>query len=151
MKYKHWVGALAYTGMVFLGIQIFSSLMYTIKLAEFHGEEWELRVHGIVPNGEGNRSPRGGLVSVRDLKSVAPEPGSGIAAEWCPGITSDRGRITLSSVGSTGVCCWVGDGQQLVPFKDEEGYRHYLCGRWPHLDQVRQSLDAVVIKLSHLP
>jgi hypothetical protein len=41
----------------------------------------------------------------------------------------------------TTVCCWVADSEQLlVPFKDIGDNRHYLCGAWPYLDHVTQSI-----------
>lgn len=120
--------------VAFGAYQVVATAMYTYELAEFHGVDWSLKNHGIAMNGH---SSFGGLTDIADLEAVAPKSGGGPVSEWCQGITSMRGYVSMSFVGDLSVCCWAAnDTQRMVPFKEEDGKRHYMCGKWPHIDHV---------------
>jgi hypothetical protein len=121
------------------------TLMYTREVASFYGYDWSFSEHGFVLNGKGMM---GDMVSVAsDLAAITPSTGGGAIEEWCPGVTSERGFVTMGFVGDTAVCCLAEENQWLVPFKDIDGQRHYLCGAWPNLDHVVRSLDDFVINV----
>lgn len=123
--------------------QIYNTTMYNIKLADFYGEDYSFSQKGIVLNGS---IANGQMISVRDLEALSPGDGLHTVPELCPHITSKRGHNTLSFVGDISVCCWVADEKQwLVPYKDVGENRHYLCGKYPHLDHVIQPLTKTVI------
>jgi len=110
--------------------------MYTYKLAEFYGVEYDISQHGIALNG---RTGFGNQIAITEL-TVTPLPGGGQVKEWCPNVTSKRGFVTISTVGDeTTVCCLASNRNQwTVPYKDVGEERHYLCGEWPLLDHVVQ-------------
>lgn len=125
--------------------QVTGTVMYTIKVAEFYGVDWNWNDLHIALNG---RTAFGNQISIAsDLAVVTPESGGGSIEEWCPGVSSERGFLSLGFVGDTAVCCSAEEDQWLVPFKDVDGQRHYLCGAWPNLDHVVRNLDDVVINV----
>lgn len=127
-----------------VAVQFVSTGFYTFRLAEFYGDDWSLFEHGIALNG---RTGWGNKINVSDLETKRPPAGSGSVQDWCQHVepAGSKSFVTLSVVGETSVCCWAHENQYLVPFRDdiEEGYRHYLCGEWPHLEHVRQSFETV--------
>lgn len=124
--------------IAWFGYMVLATGMYTYKLAEFYGVDYNFSKHGVALNG---RTGFGDLINVSDL-AVTPLDGGGPVNEWCPGVSSKRGHVTMGFVGEdTAVCCWVADENQwLVPFKDVGEQRHYLCGEWPLLDHVIQPI-----------
>jgi len=114
--------------------------MYTYELAKFYGEDYKFSVHGIALNG---RTGWGNQINVTDIATTTPVTGEGTVEEWCPNVTSKRGHVSMGFIGEEGesVCCWVSDSYQwLVPYKDVDNQRHYLCGEWPNLDYVIQPI-----------
>jgi hypothetical protein len=124
--------------IAWFGYMTLATVMYTYKLTEFYEVDYSFSDHGIALNG---RTGFGDFINVSDL-AVTPLEGGGPVNEWCPGVSSERGHITMGFVGEdTAVCCWVADKNQwLVPFKDVGEQRHYLCGEWPLLDHVIQPI-----------
>ena len=55
----------------------------------------------------------------------------------CPNVESKRGNTTIDFVGEKVICCWDSNNnyQFLVPAKDVGEKRHFLCGKWPYLDE----------------
>lgn len=124
---------------LFLCYSVYQTLgvfFYTVESVKFYEIDYSFSEHGVALNG---RTSIGNTINVLDLKAVAPTEGGGAIKEWCPEVVSQRGHVTMGFTGGgEPVCCHVADGQWLVPFKDEGGVRHYLCGAWPHLDWVSQ-------------
>lgn len=118
---------------------------YTYNLAEFYDIDYSFSEHGIALNG---RTAFGSTIHLDDLEALPPKPNGSSVEEMCPNVASNRGYLVLGFVGDTAVCCTVGhEGQMHVPFKDEEGYRVYLCGDFPNLHEVKQPLDKVKYKM----
>lgn len=118
-----------------------ATIMYTYRVADFYDVDYSFGEHGIALNG---RTAFGNQINVTDL-AVSPIEGGGNIQDWCPGVESKRGFLTMGFVGEDeqkAVCCYVSDyNQWLVPFKDVGDTRHYLCGKWPHLDHVTQPIS----------
>lgn len=57
----------------------------------------------------------------------------------CSHIDSNRAVKTVSIVNDVVVCC--DTDEWLVPYRDVNGRREYLCGRWPNLEVVSKSLE----------
>lgn len=132
--------------IAFFGYQALATVMYTRALIDFYGiEDWSFEKHGIATNGISMAF--GDMISVTDLAAYIPVNG-GTVDQLCSHTQSQRGHLTLSVVGETPVCCWAEENQWLVPFKQDEHQRHYLCGSWPHLDYVSMPLEHVKIRLT---
>jgi hypothetical protein len=115
---------------------------YTVKLANFYDEDYSFSEHGIAFNG--GRS-FGQVMSVKDIEALNPNAGGSSSAEMCPNVTSERGFITIGFAGGMLVCCSMyNENQWMVPFKDKDGYRHYMCGQFPNIDEIKQPLDKVM-------
>ena len=128
--------------VTWFGYTVLATGMYTYKLAEFYGLDYEFTIHGLAPNGNAGW---GNKIDVTDLATTTSAAGGGSIEERCPDVKSKRGFVTMGFVGegidSKSVCCSVANiNQRLVPFKDVDKERHYLCGEWPHLDYVIQPL-----------
>ena len=138
--------------LLFIGVLLASviyggigSAIYTYEVTKFYEREYDFDKHGIALNG---RTARGSKINISDIEAITPKSGGGTVQEWCPGITSKRGHLTLSFAGDTGVCCWLTDkNQYLVPYKDKDGYRHYMCGAWPFIDEIKQPLSQTKINI----
>ena len=120
--------------------EVFATAMYTRSLVRFYDiEKWSFNENGFIFNGRA--SVMGNLISVIDLATTVPESGTGTVPEWCPGVEPvTRSNVTIGVIEGNSVCCEVEDGQWLVPYVDKDGHRHYLCGKWPRLDEVRKPL-----------
>lgn len=131
--------------IIWIIYEIIGTVMYTAKLVDFYNFDWLRSDFSIAING---KTSFGSMISVtKDLKALEPSEKGNTASELCPGITSERGFITMSVVGNTLVCCSTGNEKQwLVPFKDTDGFRHYLCGKWPNLDEVKRPLESVNVQ-----
>ncbi|MCS6162414.1 hypothetical protein OCF84_21900 (plasmid) [Shewanella xiamenensis] len=57
----------------------------------------------------------------------------------CSHIDSNRAVKTVSIVNNVVVCC--DTDEWLVPYRDVNGRREYLCGKWPNLEVVSKSLE----------
>lgn len=57
----------------------------------------------------------------------------------CSHIDSNHAVKTVSVVYDVVVCC--DTDEWLVPYRDVNGRREYLCGRWPNLEVVSKSLE----------
>lgn len=126
-------------------IFIANTVMYNYHLIKFFNiDEYKYSEHGISFNGEFNKK-YGAVISSLDLLADDPAPGGRSVAELCPNVSSSRGHTTLSFVGDYGVCCWTEENQFELPYKDTDIHRHYLCGTWPHLDEVTVPIDKVKI------
>lgn len=114
--------------------QVICTVMYNVELAHFHNTKWIPDVNGVSMNG---RPSYGDMININQLEAITPESGAGSVAEWCPGITSSRGHVSMSEVSGTLVCCLAPDSSQfLVPFKIIGPNTHVMCGKWPLLDHV---------------
>lgn len=136
-------------GLAFLIYKAAGVGMYNYELAKFNGisfKEWSMERHFVLDNGSGYRLPRyGSMASILQLKAVPPESGMGTVQEWCPGITSKRGFVTMGFIDDEAVCCNVGSDRVsfFVPFKDVGDRRHFFCGSWPMIDEVSQPLSQI--------
>jgi hypothetical protein len=115
--------------ITFLGFKAIEIVMYNYSLAKFHDVSYEYEKHGISWNGKpawGNQGNILGLEAtlVKDVYS-------------CPNVESKRGNTTIDLVGEKVICCWDSNNnyQFLVPAKDVGEKRHFLCGKWPYLDE----------------
>ncbi|MEF1217103.1 hypothetical protein REH76_04630, partial [Photobacterium damselae] len=117
-----------------------SSLLYSIEVARFYGlNATEMK---LTPNGKG----WGNLISVRDLQASKP---TGTINELCSDvtpITRDHRSISVNESGIM-VCCATDNFNDSVPFKDVNGQRHYLCGKWPTTNEVSQPIKLSKLKL----
>lgn len=137
---------------LFIGIVVASviyggvgTILYTYELTKFYERDYDFDRDGIALNG---RTGRGSMINISDIAAITPDSGSGTVQDWCPNISSKRGHVTMSFAGDTAVCCLLTDeNQYLVPYKDSDGYRHYLCGAWPMIDEVKQPLSKTHIKM----
>ncbi len=146
MKFKSISSLLPFALIAFAAYYMVGTLMYTREVANFYGYKWSLSEHGFALNGQGVMGDMINVVS--DLAAVTPPTGEGAIVEWCPGITSERGFVTMGFVEGQAVCCLADESQWLVPFKDVDGQRHYLCGSWPHIDHVYRDLKDVTVEVA---
>lgn len=125
--------------VVFEGVPL---IMYSKALYEFSDDDSFSEY--IRPNGMpvGYKS----LAPIIELRTTSPKFGEGSVEDWCPGISSDRGHVTMGFVeddtDTYSVCCWASSHQLLVPYKDVGSERLYMCGEWPHIDIARQKIKA---------
>jgi hypothetical protein len=104
---------------------LIGTAMYTKELASFHGVDWSFKEHGIALNGI---SGFGSKINVQDLRTIIPVNLNISNQENCPSITSESGYISLSTIDDLYVCCDLASNTQwLVPFKDQDRQRKYLC------------------------
>lgn len=123
--------------------ELIATAMYTHALVDFYEiEDYSLTQHGIAINGRTTGQFPANLITVTDLAVTIPDGGASVP-ELCSHVTSNRGHTTLSVVSDEPVCCWAEANQYLVPFRQVDGRREYLCGSWPHLDHVSQDLSTV--------
>lgn len=126
-------------GAIMLGITsiwLYNIIQHDMALSEFYEETWNP-----IKNGFGNR---GKMVNISELAARPPKGGIGSSEEWCEGIESERGRITLTTIEPLDnklVCCWADRNELHIPFKDKNEQRYYMCGNYPHIDVVKQSLQ----------
>lgn len=86
------------------------------------------------------------LIAVSDI-AASTEIAYGTIPDWCPNISSSRGKTTLSVINDVMVCC---DTEEwLVPYKDEGENRLYLCGKWPRIEIITQPLSKTKLGVLH--
>ena len=137
---------LAAAFLVWVVYTTLGTVMYTARLASFYEVDWSLETHGIAING---KTGFGDMISVaHDLSASIPSASGGTVNEICPGISSERGHLTVSTIDDNVVCCHISENQWLVPFKEADGKRHYLCGAWPFEEHVTQNLENVALKFT---
>jgi len=125
----------------FVGYHAYATVMYSLKLADFYEVEWSFSTYGLASNGQ---TSFGNMINIKELEAVSPGVQGGSSKEWCPKVTPiNNNHITLGNVDELGVCCWASESQWLVPYKDKGEFRHYLCGKWPHLDEVKQPISKI--------
>lgn len=116
--------------ILFISYQLLASVIYTAEVAAFYGEEWSMDKHGLAMNGNAV------FGEMKEITELAAEGGH------CPNITSERGEITMGEVGGEVICCEVAnEHQRTVPYIEKGGNGHYLCGKWPAIDQVYRPLN----------
>lgn len=129
--------------IAFITYHALGSALYSKELAAFYGLEWKPWKYGISENGEpGGIGP---AVPIEYLKVHSQEDNASIA-QMCPGMASTRGKITISEVNGTKVCCSAFSEQDAVAIREVAGQIHYLCGKWPNTDYVVQVKNTVKSK-----
>lgn len=119
----------------YVGWLVISTFMYNRNLLAFYGVSWKDVDYKLVANG--SAPTYGDLANISNLVGVPPANGEGgTSDQWCPGYSSSRGHITVSFPIKPMVCCWANTNQRFVPVKTVEDTKHYLCGKWPELDEV---------------
>lgn len=86
------------------------------------------------------------LIAVSDF-AASTEIAYGKIPDWCPNISSSRGKTTLSVVNDIMVCC--DTDEWLVPYKDVGENRLYLCGKWPRIEIITQPLNKTKLGVAH--
>lgn len=119
---------------------------YNYNLLKFYNKPlYSLLKDGVSLNGKFN-SNIGETISSLDLLALTPIEGGSSVDEMCPNVSSKKGHTTLSYVGSNGICCWASESQTFIPYTEDKENRYYLCGSWPHLDEVTVPLSETKIR-----
>jgi hypothetical protein len=138
--FKRVVTYLAGGFVTFIAYQLISTTMYTYSVVSFYGEDYSYEKHGFALNGKG---VIGDVINSHDLMAYKDDLAKGEYARACRDVQSERGRISITYIGGSSVCCELSDNNQwLVPYRDEGDTRHYLCGAWPFLDHVTQKIES---------
>lgn len=127
----HFVISMLIAWCLFQGL---GAIQYTLKLAEFHDLDWQDPKVTLTFNGTASF---GAIDSILKLKAIPPASGSGSNEQWCPGFSSKKNHLTIAYARGASVCCWAANEQQwFIPHKETKTHHQYLCGKWPHLDEV---------------
>lgn len=137
--------------IVWLGYNLIGSVFYTYKLAEFYDVDYSVSEYGVALNGRsgfdaiiGGSKLWGDVISPKDIAAdFELRSDAGGVEAICSDVITKRSNLTVSAVGYDGdiACCWLTNEEQfLVPYKDIDGVRHYMCGSWPYVDHVMQPI-----------
>jgi len=131
---------------IFLYLMI-SSAFYTAKVAGFYGVDYWSSDITLVMNGSPSPS-HGSTIHVQDL--LAEVDGVSIKSQ-CPDVKSEHGDLRLGQWNGKNICCPITNGQEFIPYKNENGRRYYLCGVWPSTSVVSRPLNNVKIDFDSKP